>query len=88
MRELLFMFLYARPRTGDGDGASGKAAKTCRNAAADHFYHIILWAQVCKCVTCLCFSGYVPVPVKGVMKRSRMGEKRIKTAFRAKKKKE
>ena len=63
-----------------------KDCHMCGNAATDHFYHIILRAQVCKCVTCLCISGCAPVLVKRIMKWSQMGEKKNKTASWEKKK--
>ena len=57
-----------------------KDCHMCGNAATDHFYHIVLRAQVCKCVTCLRISGCAPVLVKRIMKWSQMGEKKNKTA--------
>lgn len=48
--------------------------QVCVNAAADHFYHIILWLWVWKRVTCLCFAGYAPFLAKRMMKWSQMGK--------------
>ena len=72
-----------RARGQDVDGM--KDCHMCGNSATDHFYHFILWAQVCKCVTCLCFSGYAPVLAKRMMKWSQMGEKNKTASWRKKK---
>ena len=68
MKTLYFMWEYAWGQ----DRERKNGCHMWGNAATDHFYHIILWARVCKCVTCLCFSGCVPVLAKRMMKWSQM----------------
>lgn len=48
-------------------GQDGGRTTDCQmsvNAENDRLYPFILWAQVWKCVTCLCFGGCEPVSVK------------------------
>ncbi len=80
---LLYIAIYAWGQDRD----RLKDCHMCGNAATDHFYHIILWAQVCKCVTCLCFSGYAPVLAKRMMKWSQMGKEQNSFLRKKKKKK-
>lgn len=79
--------LYVSINAWGQDRDRMKDCQMCGNAVTDHFYHIILWVQVCKCVTCLCFSGYLPVLAKWMMKWSQMG-KRTKQLPEKKKKRE
>lgn len=64
-----------------------KGCHMCANTATDRFHRIILWAQVCKCVTCLCFSGCAPVLAKRINEMKPDGRKEQNSLVRKKKQK-